>query len=281
MRSVQMAMVLVAAAFLALPARAQAPPFCAPVIAVTTHDGTITRYALHSPPVRDGAVSLILLPGGAGFLDLDVGGCPRRLAGNSLVRSIPHFLSEGFTVALVDAPSDHRGEDGLAAFRTDAIHATDLGRVIVDLRGRAPGAVWLAGTSRGSISAVNAAARLEGAETPDGVVLTSALMVGQAGARKPFVAQSVFDLPLEAIRQPVLIVGHAADRCIRSPATLMGRLAERLTGTRAQAVTVEGTPAHPGEAGIEACEGRTPHGFVGQELEVAAGIARFIRTGRY
>ncbi len=41
------------------------------------------------------------------------------------------------------------------------------------------------------------------------------------GARKPFAAQSVFDLALGEIRQPVLIVGHVADQCVRSPATLM------------------------------------------------------------
>lgn len=281
MRTAHLVTALVLAVFPTFPAGAQREAVCAPVVAVATHDGTTTRYALHGPHLRDGGVSLVLLPGGGGFLDLDADGCPRRLSGNSLVRSIPHFISAGFTVALVDAPSDHRDEDGLAAFRTDPKHASDIGRVIVDLRRRVPGAVWLAGTSRGSISAANAAVRLEGPEAPDGVVLTSALMAGQIGARKLFVAQSVFDLPLEAIRQPVLIVGHAADQCIRSPPGLMSRLAERLSGTRAQVVTVEGGPTHQGAAGIEACEGRSPHGFVGQEAEVAAGIVRFVRTGRY
>jgi hypothetical protein len=42
------------------------------------------------------------------------------------------------------------------------------------LRMRTQGAVWLVGTSRGSISALNAAARLSGPSAPDGIVLTSA-----------------------------------------------------------------------------------------------------------
>lgn len=34
-------------------------------------------------------------------------------------------------------------------------------------------------------------------------------------------------------------------------------------------------------SGLAACEGRSPHGFVEQEAEVAAGIARFALGGRY
>ena len=45
-------------------------------------------------------------------------------------------------------------------------------------------------------------------------------------------AQTVFDLPLEAIRVPVLVVGHAADQCIRSPAGLMGDITARTNGAR-------------------------------------------------
>jgi len=32
---------------------------------------------------------------------------------------------------------------------------------------------------------------------------------------------------------------------------------------------------------VEACEGRSPHGFIDQEAAVAAGIARFIWEGSY
>jgi hypothetical protein len=38
-------------------------------------------------------------------------------------------------------------------------------------------------------------------------VLTSALMVGSRG-QKAWGAHTVFDLPLEVIRVPVLVVGH-------------------------------------------------------------------------
>jgi hypothetical protein len=54
-------------------------------------------------------------------------------------------------------------------------------------------------------------------------------------------------------------------------------------GAREQVVTVTGGPGGGGriQAGIDACVGRSPHGFIEQEAEVAAGIARFIRGGKY
>lgn len=263
---------------------ASAPGACGEVVTIATHGRTTTRYALAHPksaPAQGARIALVLLPGGGGHLDLDDQGCPRALKGNSLVRSIPNFHELGFITALVDAPSDHPGEDGLAGFRVSAQHAEDLGRVIADVRARADALVWLAGTSRGSISAVNVGSRLSGPSAPAGLVLTSALMSGQSGARKSFVAQTVFDLRLEAIRVPVLIVGHAEDKCVRSPAGLMGDIAARTNGAREQVVTVTGGPGMAGGPRVDACEGRTPHGFLQQEAEVAAGIARFIRGGSY
>ncbi|MES2564173.1 MAG: hypothetical protein V4637_15795, partial [Pseudomonadota bacterium] len=153
--------------------------------------------------------------------------------------------------------------------------------VISDVRRRGYGTVWVVGTSRGAISAVNAASRLTGAAAPDGLVLTSALMLGNPGSRVAWVAHSVFDLPLEAIRQPTLVVGHAEDKCARSPANLMDRIIARTNGAREQVVTVTGGPGMAGTSSSAACEGRSPHGFIEQEAEVAAGIIRFIRGENY
>lgn len=275
-------LMLWAAASLAQPTAGVADG-CGEVVTLGTHAGTTTRYALSYPqgePGQGARAALVLLVGGGGHLDLDDKGCPRALAGNSLVRSLPHFKGAGFATALVDAPSDHVGEDGLGGFRMASDHAADLGKVVADVRARTRAPVWIVGTSRGSISAVNAAARLSGPSAPDGVVLTSALMSG-ARARKAWVAHSVFDLPLEAIRVPVLVVGHAADACIRSPADLMGRITARTNGVREQVITVTGGPGWRGSPGTEACVGRAPHGFFGQEAEVAAGIARFIGGTQY
>ncbi|MBM3356271.1 MAG: hypothetical protein FJY54_00885 [Betaproteobacteria bacterium] len=257
---------------------------CGEIVTIETHDRTTTRYALARPQgaqAQGEGIALVLLVGGGGYLDLDDKGCSRALTGNSLVRSLPHFHGAGFVTALVDARSDHPGEDGLAGLRIMPRHADDLGRVIADVRARTKAPVWLVGTSRGAISAANAASRLVGPSAPDGLVLTSPVTSGAPG-RKQWVAQTVFDLQLEAIRMPVLVIGHAADTCVRSPPGFIGKITARTSGTREQAVTVTGGPGGPaGAPSVEACLGRSPHGFIGQEAEVAAGMARFIRGGSY
>lgn len=258
------------------------PAWCDEVVTLSTHDRTTTRYSLAYPqrgPAQAGRIAVVLLAGGGGHLDLDENGCARELRGNSLVRSLTHFHDAGFVTALVDAPSDHFGGDGLAGFRIEAEHAADLGKVIADVRARTSAPVWVIGTSRGTISAANAAARLAGTSAPDGVVLTSALTSGRVGGRKAWVANTVFDLPLEAVRMPVLVVGHAADQCARTPAHLMGDITARTASAREQVVTVSGGPGS--SRSRDACAGRSPHGYLEQEAEVAAGIARFIRGGQY
>jgi hypothetical protein len=260
------------------------PSGCGAVVTIATHDNTTTRYALSFPvkmAEKTEPAVLLLLPGGSGYLDLDDAGCARSLRGNYLVRSIALFNYAGFITALVDAPSDHHSDDGLAGFRQSPLHADDLGRVITDLRARTKSPVWVLGTSRGTISAVNAVTKLSGKSAPDGIILTSALMSGQSSARKPWVGQTVFDLPLEKIKIPLLVVGHKEDSCVRSPAGLMNDIIDRTKGVRQQVVTVTGGPGASGPISAAACEGRSPHGFIKQENEIVEGIARFIRNSRY
>jgi len=258
---------------------------CGELITINTHDRTTTRYTFAGPqgaPAEGAPVTLVLIVGGGGNLNLDDKGCPRSLTRNSLMRMRPLFHGAGFFTALLDAPSDSRGDDGLAGFRTAPQHAEDVGKIILDLRARSKGSVWVLGHSRGSISAANAAARLSGPSAPDGLVLLSAMMVGEPRPRKAWVAQTVFDPPLEAVKAPVLMVGHAADNCIRSPAAIMGKITARTQGARQQVVTVTGGPIKPGRMpSLSACEVGEPHDYVEQETEIAAGITRFIRGGSY
>lgn len=268
---------IVAAAVFTAPSAALAS--CGDVFTVDTHDATTTAYSLAGPSTGATA-ALVLLPGGGGFLKLKGNGCPRKLKGNSLVRSRELFHAGGFVTALMDAPDDFHGNEGLGGFRIEADHAADIGKVIADLRRRTRLPVWLVGTSRGTISAVNGASRLKGELAPDGVVLTSPLTSGRDGAYKPWVAHSVFNLDLSDIKMPVLVVVHKDDKCVRTPPDLGGDILDRTNGSREQFVIVTGGPGGGGN-GLKACKGRSPHGFIGQEAEVAAGIVRFVRGGRY
>ena len=262
-----------------------AKTICGERVTLHTHGRSTTAYSIAIPPPAvphaDRKV-LVLLPGGSGFLDLDAKGCPRRLKGNSLVRSRDLFLRAGFITVLVDAPSDYQGKDGLAGFRISAQHAEDIGKVIAAVRTRTQLPVWLVGTSRGTISAASAASRLAGQAAPDGLVLTSPVTSGKVGGRKPWVAQTVFTTRLGAIRQPLLVIAHAADTCIRTPPGLAGRILKHTKAVRDQFVTVARNRTGGGRRpSLHACRGRSAHGFLGHEAVVAEGIARFINGGRY
>ncbi len=259
------------------PARAET---CGEVVSLAGHDGAELRYSL-AGPATGARAALVLLPGGSGFIKLDGDGCPRKLKGNSLIRSRPLFHDGGMVTALLDAPSDHHGGEGLGGFRIAPAHAEDIGRVIADVRRRTSLPVWLVGTSRGGISAANGASRLTGPEAPDGVVMTSPVTSGKIGAAKPWVADSVFSVPLENVRMPVLVVVHADDTCIRTPPNLASDITDKTNGSREQVVTVTGGPGSSGGDSLEACKGRSPHGFIDQEAEVAAGIVRFVLGGAY
>lgn len=262
------------------PAVAQTDGPCGLAVSLATAEGSRTIYSLAGLSATATA-ALVLLPGGSGFLDLDDQGCPRKLKGNSLVRSRMLFHRRGFVTALVDAPSDYQKKDGLGGFRVTSRHAQDLGRVIEDVRRRTGLPIWLIGTSRGTISAANTASRLLADGTPDGLVLTSPVTKGRQGGRKPWVAQTVFSVDLDAIRMPVLVLAHVADRCIRTPPGLAPKITEETIGEREQAVVVTGGPGGEGDPSVKACKGRSPHGFIDQEDEVVDGIGRFIDGGRY
>lgn len=252
---------------------------CGERVTIATHDGTQMPYSLAQP--ADGVAvrgAVVLLAGGDGHLKLDALGCPKALGGNFLVRSAGLFRDAGYLTALVDVPTDHHGVDGLAGFRNTEAHGTDLGRVVTDLRRRTKGPVWVIGTSRGTISASNVASRATGDAVPDGVVLSSALMHGTTGGLKPWTQQTVFDLPLTAIKVPVLVIGHVHDQCLRSPPGEMPRLMAQLGSARKQMVSVEGGTAPAGPASLSACEGRSPHGYFGQEAATVETIVRFMQA---
>jgi hypothetical protein len=110
----------------------------------------------------------------------------------------------------------------------------------------------------------------------------SSMMVGNPKAKKYWVAQTVFSVDLAAIKAPLLLIGHAADSCLRSPAHLMAGIAAKAGSPRRQVANVTGGPAIVGRPpSVEACEVGEAHDFVDQEAEIAAGILRFMGGGRY
>lgn len=213
--------------------------------------------------------SVILLVGGNGRVGLRPDNIDQPF-NNFLARTRDLFAAQGLQVVLLDSPSDHTD---LGDWRVSADHAADIAAVIRYLRAKSNIPVWLVGTSRGSVSAANAGARLaQGpAETrPDGLVLTSSVTIPA-----PAEMTTVESSDLTQVRVPVLIVAHRDDHCKYSPPSN----AEKLAGAFPNSPKVELMLFDGGEAPrSDPCQPYAQHGYLGIEPKVVSAIAAWIEA---
>jgi len=236
------------------------------IVNLPTRPGVTQPFWLMLPEGKPVA-SVILLAGGEGILGAAAGGPPKT--NNFLVRTRAMFVSAGFVVALLDNPSEW--PEGLGQHRNSEGHARDIAAVIAYLRGRAPVPVWLVGTSRGTISAANAAARFPPPEGADGLVLTSSIT-----ATSRTMAPVWDEVELDKIAVPTLLVHNREDGCALTPFSRADRILEKLShAPRKELIAVEGgaTPTS------DPCEGRSRHGFIGIETPVVEAIVKWIKSG--
>jgi len=214
--------------------------------------------------VKRPVASVILFAGGGGTLNIE-NGVINQLAGNFLVRSRFKFAAEGFNVAVVDSPSDYRN---LRGARDTLFHALDIKGVIAYLREASNVAVWLIGTSLGTISAANAASRLkEGGAA--GLVLTATLF------RQRGVWGSITDVDLGSITVPTLFVHHKKDRCFVTPyGAVASHMKSLINAPKVEQNAFEGGLPAQGRH----CGARGPHGFLGIEDEVVRAIGNWIKA---
>ena len=247
-----------------LPASAWAQT--ARVVDVPTRPG-VTARVLYVAPDRAKAAA-ILFAGGAGFVGIAPNG---RIANgeNFLVRTRALFADAGIAVAVLDAPSDRQREPYLNGFRQTPEHVADVRAVIAWMRATTQLPVWLIGTSRGTQSVAFAATQLPNAAAggPDGIVLTSTILVG-ANAQDRAVPQ----MPLARIAVPVLVVHHVHDGCAQCPFADTARLMPSFTGTpRSELIALDG-----GSSTGDPCQARAYHGFNGIESDAVHRIAAWI-----
>ena len=211
----------------------------------------------------DAVATLVLFAGGHGKLKLNENGI-RKLKKNFLVRTRNDFVEQGFNVVLIDKPKDRKN---LFDFRSTEDHASDIQSVIKYLRGKYKKPVWLIGTSRGTISVANAAARLHGANGPDGIVLTSSVIVTSK-------RESLSDIALDKIRVPSLFVHNRDDGCHVCPYDeIAATMAELKKVKDKQLITHQGGYSEVSNP----CKALTPHGFLGLEQQVVKDIVNWIR----
>lgn len=224
----------------------------------------VTQRILYSTPEKPKA-ALILFAGGDGGLEIAQDGSIGSLSKNFLVRSRQLFIDRGFSVALVDAPSD-RQRMALIGFRQKPEHVQDIKAVIAWLKQQRNVPVWLVGTSRGTQSAAFIATELGASGGgPDGVVLTSTIMTDDKGRAVP-------EMPLGKITIPVLVVHHEQDGCKHCSYDAIPGLMQKLSGTtRKDLITFRG-----GQDRGDTCAALAYHGFNGLEKDVVGKIADWI-----
>lgn len=234
-------------------------------VELPSRDNITQPFLLLDTP--NAVASVILFAGASGFLDLDSDGTINQLSGNFLVRSRQLFAAQDLQVVVYEVPSHKDDDFGLfGGYRRTKAHAQDVEVVIDYLKKKDGLPVWLIGTSRGSPSASNAAARL--LEKVDGVVLTSSLSeTNNKGTQ-------VFETGLSKITAPVYIASHKDDSCHVTPPEHVKYIAKKLKkSANIKTMLFEGGDQPQGRA----CGAMSEHGFIGIEALVVNDIAEFIR----
>lgn len=235
-------------------------------------DGTpvIMPYMLHqaldgsSNPITGKA--LVLLIAGGQLTAKLVGnagtGIITSAGGNFLVRSAHLFARQGYRVVTIDQPSDTSSvwnpissPAGYAmdGYRISPSHAVDLVKIIQTADPARGLPVIIAGTSRGTISAV-AQTRLA-----DALALSAPLTVGSGPTSYPIVSA---EAKPANVTGPAQVLWHVLDQCSKSPVNKAWSLAQDLvdgTGTSVDGGFVD--PTDP----INFCGAFSHHGFLGIE----------------
>ncbi|HSD52184.1 MAG TPA: alpha/beta hydrolase [Candidatus Methylomirabilis sp.] len=221
--------------------------------------------------------AVILLPGALGALNISTffgtAAPGKQLENNFLVRTRKDFAMRGFITVLVDTPSDK--PSGMPpAFRISRMHVTDLTAIVQYLKQEYGVPVWVAGTSRGTISA----ARMLVDSPPElaGGILTASIVQSD---EKWSIFKShpdvILNMPLGRTLLPVLVVHHKNDGCAECPPQKAERLKGKFQNSK-QFVFMWIEGGSPDKSGP--CEGLAAHGFYGKEDRVLDTMAEFIKA---
>jgi pimeloyl-ACP methyl ester carboxylesterase len=242
--------------FSALPVHAATPPT---LLKVPLERGV--DCPVYWMPHEAERATLVLLPGGPGGLEYDAA-ANAPLSKDFLIRSRELFHKAGFNIAIVDRPQDRA--DLNLPYRKSAGHSRDIRTVLLRLKQLTPATLWLVGTSRGTVSAANAA--ISSPELLAGLVLTASIV-------NPENKNNVLSLALKNIRVPTLVLHHRRDMCRGCPPD---RAKDILTGLtkapRKELIFISGGS----DASGDSCNALHYHGFIGQEAEAVDRITSWI-----
>ncbi|WP_242621935.1 alpha/beta hydrolase [Komagataeibacter xylinus] len=222
-------------------------------------DGEQVRVLLATPARPRGI--LVMLPGGAGDVGLEADGSIRH-GDNFVVRTRSLWNQHGYAVLIPDT-HDHASLRGQRSSPAYARIITDL---VAFAHRQGPQAVFVLGTSQGSIAAVNGAAHAP-AGSLAGVVLTESVSV-MGGSR-----ETVFSADPQDIRAPVLVVANHDDRCKVAPPQAARQIADAMTASRDVHVLMVAGGATRSK---KDCGSLSPHGYFGIEAQVIDAISHWL-----
>ena len=221
----------------------------------------VTQRILLLESERPSAV-LLVFAGGDHALGIRDDGSLKWGGGSLLVRTSPIFLQRGFTVAIVDMPSDRQAE-AIDNFRESIGHGQDIATVINFFRRDNSLPIWLIGTSSGTTSVLNAAIHLQ-KNSADGIVLATGVAADSGSA---LAAQ------LDEIRIPTLVV-RKGDPCrpVQSNDS-SGIIAALTNAPKAEEIVVQSVV----EKGADPCTIPPVHGYLGMEEQFVDKISDWIK----
>ena len=205
---------------------------------------------------------MFLFPGGAGGFGKFEDG--KATGGNSLVRSAPYFIANGFNVAIFGRPNDM--ELGWAE-RTEPTHMADVRAVLDFVKQKSTAPIWIVGTSRGTISATAMAINIQDLAIA-GLVLTSSVVKYDTPGTVP--RQN-----LSAIKIPVLVYHHAKDACKHCQPSEAPYIIKGLSNAPIKRLMLVDGGANPTG---DVCAGQHWHGFIGMEREAVDQITGWIKA---
>ncbi|QHC37268.1 alpha/beta hydrolase [Komagataeibacter xylinus] len=204
-----------------------------------------------------------MLPGGAGDLGLEADGRIRH-GDNFVVRTRGLWNQRGYAVLIPDT-HEHAS---LRGQRSSPAYARIVADLIAFAHQQGSQAVFVLGTSQGSIAAVNGAAHAP-AGSIAGVVLTESVSV-MGGSR-----ETVVSADPQNIHAPVLVVANRNDRCNVAPPQAARQIADAMTASRdIHVLMVAGGTTRLKKA----CGSLTPHGYYGIEAQVIDAISQWLDT---
>lgn len=226
------------------------------VFTIPTRQG-VTVKTLFVPPNGISSAVLVLFVGDTGLQAFVQQGDQITYSASFMSRTTPLFLAQGYSVLLLNAPSDH--PSGMSRdFRQGSANAQDISMIIDFLLSKSLKPIFLIGTSLGTMSVNDLASTYPKDNRISGIVLTSTV--------------SASNLPVQNIAVPVLFVHNLYDACSESPYQGAVDFSKKFTGSpKVDFVKVQDKVNDFSDS----CGPLSGHGYGGIESEVVKDITNW------